>query len=163
VPQGAVVVSTPPPLTPLPPHCRRTAAGHRSPTSSEKRRCRAGFLPLTVDEELRELSPPSPCPAGSLTIVGARPPPFAPPPPLWHRRQPCRDVRLGAVTASALRCAVAGRTGRGQPGERRPRAAHTGRAPRGRGPRTRCACGPSRRCERGPRVHYATGLSAVSA
>jgi hypothetical protein len=38
---------------PLPPLRRRTAAGHRSPTSSEKRHHRAGFLTLTVDEELR--------------------------------------------------------------------------------------------------------------
>jgi hypothetical protein len=38
---------------PLPPPHRRTVAGHRSPTSSEKRCRRAGFLPLTVDEELR--------------------------------------------------------------------------------------------------------------
>jgi hypothetical protein len=39
--------------SPSPPHRRRTTAGHRSPTSSEKRSRRAGFLLLTVDEELR--------------------------------------------------------------------------------------------------------------
>jgi hypothetical protein len=99
-----------------------------------------------------ELSPPPPCPAGSLTVVGARQPPFASPLPLWRRRRPRCDARPGAVTAPvcvALHRVVAGRAGRGRPGKRRPRAAHTGRTPRGRGPHTSCARGPSRRHEHG--------------
>jgi hypothetical protein len=35
-----------------------------------------------------ELAFRPPCPAGSLTVLGARPPPFAPSPSLWHRRRP---------------------------------------------------------------------------
>jgi hypothetical protein len=72
----------------------------------------------------------SPCPAGSLNVVGARLPLFALSPPLWRRRQLRRNARPGAVTApayAALRRAVAGHTGLGRPSERRPR-------PRGRGP-----------------------------
>jgi hypothetical protein len=84
---------------PLPPPHRRTAAGHRSPTSLEKLRRRAGFSPSLSTRSSGELSPPPPCPAGSLTVVGARPPPFAPPPPLWHHRRPSHDTRSGAVTA----------------------------------------------------------------
>jgi hypothetical protein len=124
-----------------PPRHHRTTAGHRSPTSSKGRCRRAGFILLAVDEELC-----SPCPTGSLTVVGARPPPFAPSLPLWCRRRPRHDARVGAVTApacAALHRAVAGRAGRGRPSERRP-------CPRGRGPRTRCARGLSRRRGRGP-------------
>jgi hypothetical protein len=44
-----------------------------------------------------ELFFPPPCPAGSLTIVGARPPPFAPPPPLWRHCLPRHNARPGAV------------------------------------------------------------------
>jgi hypothetical protein len=79
------------------------------------------------------------CPAGSLTVVGARPPPLTPSPLLWHRRQPCCDARTGAVTAPA--CAAL----------RRSRVA-VDRAPLGRGPRTCCARGPSRRRGCGPSV-----------
>jgi hypothetical protein len=64
-----------------------------------------------------------------------------------------RDACPGAVTApacTALRRAAVGPTGRGWPSKRRLRAAHMGHAPRGRGPRTRCARGPSRRREREP-------------
>jgi hypothetical protein len=71
-----------------------------------------------------------------------------------------------AVTApacAALRHAVAGRTGRGRPGKRRPSAAPTGCARAVKTGRTRCPRGLSRRRERGPRVHCASGLSAVSA
>jgi hypothetical protein len=88
-----------------------------------------------------KLSPP-PCPAGGLTVVGARPPPFAPPPPLWCRRRPRYDARPGAVTAPAcatLRRAILGRaahagraravnTGRARVGVCRARAVHMGRA-----------------------------------
>jgi hypothetical protein len=51
----------------------------------------------------------------SLTVVGARLPPFAPPLPLWHRHRPCCNARLGAVTSpacAALRRAIADRAGR---------------------------------------------------
>jgi hypothetical protein len=41
--------------------------------------------------------------------VGARPPAFAPPLPLWHRRQPRRDACPGAVTAPA--CAALAEAG----------------------------------------------------
>jgi hypothetical protein len=78
------------------------------------------------------------CPAGSLTVVGARPPPLVPSPPLWHRRRPRRDVRTGAVTAPA--CAALAEVGPASAGRAR---VAVGRAPRGRGPRTRCARGPS--------------------
>jgi hypothetical protein len=47
--------------------------------------------------------------------VGARPPPFVPPLPLWRRRRLRRDARPGAVTAptcATLRRAVTGHTGR---------------------------------------------------
>jgi hypothetical protein len=44
--------------------------------------------------------------------VGARPTPFAPPPPLWRHHQPRRDVRPGAVTAPA--CAALAERGFGQ-------------------------------------------------
>jgi hypothetical protein len=97
-----------------------------------------------------ELSSPPPCPAGSLTAVGARPPPFAPPPPLWRRRRPRRDTRPESGDRSGVRRAVVGRTGRGRPGKRRPRAAHTGHASTVNVGRTRCARGPSRRRGRGP-------------
>jgi hypothetical protein len=40
------------------------------------------FSPSPSTRSSGELYPPPPCPAGSLTVVGARPPPFAPPPPL---------------------------------------------------------------------------------
>jgi hypothetical protein len=62
------------------------------------------FFPSPSTRSSGELFSPPPCLAGSLTIVGARPPLFAPPPPLWRRRQPRRDARPGAVTAPA--CAV---------------------------------------------------------
>jgi hypothetical protein len=75
------------------------------------------------------------CPAGSLTVVGARPPPLVPSLPLCRHRRPRRDARTRAGTApscAAVRRAVAGRAGRGRPSDRRPR-------PRGRGP---CAAWP---------------------
>jgi hypothetical protein len=117
-----------PPATVAPPHQKNAAA---EPV----------FSPSLLMRSSGELSPPPPCPAGSLTVVGARPPLFVPPPPLWRRRWP----RPGAVTAPAcvaLRRAIAGRTGRGRPGKRGPRAMHTGHTPRGHGPRTHCARGP---------------------
>jgi hypothetical protein len=143
-----LTVAGPPQATVAPPHRKNATV-------------ELDFFPSLSTRSSGVLFPPPPCPAGSLTVVGARQPPFAPPPPLWRRRRPCRDARPGAVIApacTALRRAVAGRAGRGRPSEHRPRVAHpgrasavnTGRAPRGRGPRTRCARGPSRRRERGP-------------
>jgi hypothetical protein len=61
-----------------------------------------------------ELAFRPPCPAGSLTVVGARPPPFASSPPLWRRRRLRHDARPGAVTAPvcvALRRTIAGNVG----------------------------------------------------
>jgi hypothetical protein len=135
-----LTVAGPPPATVAPPHQKNATA---EPV----------FFPSPSMRSSGELSPPSPCPAGSLTIVGARPPPIALPPPLWHHRRLRRDARPGAVTApacAALCRAVTGRACRGWPGKRRPCAAHRGRAPRGRGPRMLCARGPSRSRERGP-------------
>jgi hypothetical protein len=113
-----LAIAGPLPATVAPPHRKNSAA---EPV----------FSPSPSTRSSGELSPPPPCPAGSLTTVGARPPPFALPPPLWCRRRPCRDARPRAVNApvcAALRHAVAGRTGRGRPGKRMPSAAHTGRA-----------------------------------
>jgi hypothetical protein len=84
-----------------------------------------------------ELACRPPCPAGSLTVVGALPPPLAPSLPLWRRRRPRRDARTGAVTAPA--CAALAEAGPASAGRAR---VAVGRAPRGRGPRTRCARGP---------------------
>jgi hypothetical protein len=64
------------------------------------------FFPSPSTRSSGKLFPPS-CPVGSLTAVGARSPPFAPPLPLWCRRRPRRDTRLGAVTAPA--CAAPSR------------------------------------------------------
>jgi hypothetical protein len=146
-------VTGPSPATVAPP-CRKNAA------------VEPVFSPSPSTRSSGQLSPTPPCPAGSLTIVGARPPPFAPPPPLWHRRWPRHDTRPSAVTGPACatqRRAIAGHAGRGWPSKRRPHATHPGRAPRGRGPRTRCARGPSRHRERGPCVHCASRPSVVSA
>jgi hypothetical protein len=121
------------------------------------------FSPSPSTRSSGELSPPPPCLAGSLTAVGAQPPPFAPPLPLWRRRRPRRDAHPESGDHSGVRRAIVGHAGRGRPGKSRPRAAHTGRAPRGHGPCTRYARGPSRRRERGPHVQCATGPSAVSA
>jgi hypothetical protein len=40
------------------------------------------FFPSPSTRSSGELSSPPPCPSGSLTVVGARLPPFVPPPPL---------------------------------------------------------------------------------
>jgi hypothetical protein len=138
---------------PLPPHHRRTAAATVAPPRRKNAAAEPVFSPSPSMRSSGELSPPPSCPAGSLTVVGARPPPFAPPLPLWHRCRQRRDACPGAVTApacAALRRAIAGHAGRGRPGKRRSRAAHTGRASHGRGPRTRCAHGLSRHRECGP-------------
>jgi hypothetical protein len=128
-----LTVAGPPPATVSPPRRRNATA-------------KPEFFSSPSTRSSGELAFRPPCPAGSLTVVGARPPLFAPSPSLWHHRRPCRDARSGAVTApacAALRRAIAGRAGRGRPSERRPR-------PCGRGPRTRYARGPSRRRGRGP-------------
>jgi hypothetical protein len=54
------------------------------------------------------------CPAGSLTVVGARPPPLASSPPLWCRRRPRRDTRTGAGTAPACAALSRAASGMGQ-------------------------------------------------
>jgi hypothetical protein len=128
-----LAIVRPQPATVAPP-CQRDAAAEPD------------FFSSLSTRSFGELAFRPPCPAGSLTVVGAQPPPFAPSLPLWRRRWPCRDTRVGAVTApacAALRRVVAGRAGRGRPSERRPR-------PRGCGPRTRCSRGPSRRRGHGP-------------
>jgi hypothetical protein len=112
-----LAIAGPPPAIVAPPH-RRDAAAEPDFFSSPSTRSSG------------ELAFRPPCLAGSHTIVGARPPSFAPSPPLWRCRRPRRDARVGAVTApacAALCRAVAGRTGRGRPSEHRLR-------PRGRGP-----------------------------
>jgi hypothetical protein len=63
-----LAVAGPPPATVAPPHRKNAAA---EPV----------FSPSPSTRSSGELSPPPSCPAGSLTVVGARPPPFAPPPP----------------------------------------------------------------------------------
>jgi hypothetical protein len=78
-------IAGPPPATVAPPR-RRNAAAEPDFFSSPSTR-RSG-----------ELAFHPPCPAGSLTVVGARPPPFAPSSPLWRRRRPRCDARPGAVT-----------------------------------------------------------------
>jgi hypothetical protein len=104
----SLAIAGPSPATVAPPHRRDTAA-------------EPDFFSSPSTRSSGELAFRPPCPAGSLTLVGARPPPFAPSPPLWCRRRPCRDVCVGAVTApacAALRRAVAGHAGRGRPSER---------------------------------------------
>jgi hypothetical protein len=132
---STVSVAGPPPATVAPPRRKNAAA---EPV----------FSPSTRSSG--ELFSPSPNPVGSLTAVGARPPPFAPPPPLWHRRQPRRDARPESGDRSDVCHAVAGRTGRGRPGKRRPRAAPMGCASAVNAGRARCVRGPSRCHERGP-------------
>ncbi len=64
-----LAVARPPPATIAPPH-RGDAAAEPDFFSSPSTRSSG------------ELGCRSPCPMGSLTLVGARPPPFVPPPPL---------------------------------------------------------------------------------
>jgi hypothetical protein len=94
-----------------------TVAGPLPATVAQPRQRNAAaepeFFPSPSTRSSGELFFPPPCPADSLTVMGARPPPFALPPPLWHRR-------------SGMPRAVAGHTGRGRPSERRSRAAHPG-------------------------------------
>jgi hypothetical protein len=118
-------VTGPPPATVAPPRRKNTAA---EPI----------FSPSPSTRSSGELFSPSPCPTGSITAVGARPPPFAPPPLLWV-------------------------LDRGRPGKRRPRATHTGRASAVNVGHALCAHGPSWRRERGPRVHCASEPSVISA
>jgi hypothetical protein len=101
------------------------------------------FSPSPSTRSSSELFSPSPCPVGSLTAVGALPPPFAPPPPQWRRRRPHRNARPESGDRSGVRRAVAGCTGRGRPGKRRPCTAHTGRASVMNAGRARCPRGPS--------------------
>jgi hypothetical protein len=100
-------VTGPLPSTVAPPHRKNAAA-------------KPVFSPSPSTRSSGELFSPSPCPAGSLTAVGARPPPFAPPPPLWHRRRPHRDAHPESGDRSGVHRAVFGRTGRGRPDKRRP-------------------------------------------
>jgi hypothetical protein len=74
-----LVIAGPPPATVAPPR-RRDAAAEPDFFSSPSTRSSG------------ELAFRSPCLAGSLTIDGARLPPFAPSPPLWRRRRPRRAV-----------------------------------------------------------------------
>jgi hypothetical protein len=87
-------VAGPPPATVAPPHQKNAPA---EPV----------FSPSPLTRSSGELVSPSPCPAGSLTVKGARPLPFAPPLPLWRRRRLHHDARSGAVTAPA--CAAPSR------------------------------------------------------
>jgi hypothetical protein len=92
-------VAGPPPATVAPPHQKNAAA---EPV----------FSPSPSMRSFGELFSPSPCPAGSLTAVGAQLPPFAPPPPLWHRCWPRHDARPESGDRSGVRRAVTGRIGR---------------------------------------------------
>jgi hypothetical protein len=64
-----LVVIGPPSTTVAPPHRRDAAA-------------EPDFFSSVSTRSSGELAFRSPCPVGSLTVVGARPPPFAPSPPL---------------------------------------------------------------------------------
>jgi hypothetical protein len=59
-------------------HCRPPEPSPRQRTPPPIR----FFSPSPSTRSSGELSPPPPCPAGSLSTVGARAPSFAPPPPL---------------------------------------------------------------------------------
>jgi hypothetical protein len=145
-----LAVVGPPPATVAPPR-RRDAAAEPDLFSSPSMRSSG------------ELAFRPPCPAGSLTLVGARPPPFASSPPLWRRCRPRRGARAGAVTAPA--CTAPRRRG-----PRWPRPAQRAQAvpawpwavrPHGRGPRMRCARGPSRRRGRGPSATVHLGRARI--
>jgi hypothetical protein len=79
-----LAVVGPPPATVAPPRQRDAAA-------------EPDFFSSPSTRSSGELAFRSPCPTGSLTVVGARPPPFAPSPPLWcrHRPGPSVTVHLG--------------------------------------------------------------------
>jgi hypothetical protein len=110
-----LTIAGPSPATVAPPHRKSATA---EPV----------FSPSPSTRSSGELSPPPPCPAGSLTVVGARPPPFAPPLSQWRHRRLHRDARPGVVTAPL--CAALRRRG-----PRRPRLAQQAQA-------ARCAHGP---------------------
>jgi hypothetical protein len=80
-----LTIAGPPPATIAPPHQKNATV-------------EPDFLPSPSTRSSGELFSPPPYPAGSLTIVGARPPPFVPPPQLWRSHRPFRDVSPGAVT-----------------------------------------------------------------
>jgi hypothetical protein len=93
-----LTVAGPPPATVAPPH-RRNAAAEPDFFSSPSMRSSG------------ELAFHPPCPAGSLTIVGARPSPFAPSPPLWRHRRSRRDAwaalaEAGPASVGRARVAV---------------------------------------------------------
>jgi hypothetical protein len=64
-----------------PPPRRRTAAGCRSPHSSENAAADPVFPPFPSARSSGELPPPPTCPAGFLSAVGPRARSLAPPPP----------------------------------------------------------------------------------
>jgi hypothetical protein len=68
-------IAGPLPTTIAPPHRKNTGA---EPV----------FSPSPSTRSSGELFSPSPCPTGSLTVVGARPSPFAPPPSLCTWAEP---------------------------------------------------------------------------
>jgi hypothetical protein len=116
-----LTVTGPPPATVAPPRRRNATA-------------EPDFFSSLSTRSSGELFFPPPCPAGSLTIMGARSPLFAPPPPAMPRRAPGSVDRTG-VPRAAL--AEAGPTS-------------TGRASVLNAGRAHCACGPSLCHERGP-------------
>jgi hypothetical protein len=77
-----LTVTGPPPATVAPPRRKNTAA---EPDS----------FPSPSTRSSGELSSPPPCPAGSFTVVGARPPPFVPPSP--RGRGLCARVAVGCA------------------------------------------------------------------
>jgi hypothetical protein len=81
-------ITGPPPVTVAPPHQKNATA-------------ELVFSPSPSTRSSDELSPPPPCPVGSLTVVGARLPSFGPPPPLCHHR---RLRRCQLRTASVVPC-----------------------------------------------------------
>jgi hypothetical protein len=114
-------VAGPPPATVAPPRRKNAAA---EPV----------FSPSPSTRSSGELFSPSPCPAGSLTVVGARPPPFPPPPPLWYHRQLHRDARMKSGDRSGVR--------RAAPYRRLPHGPRPARQARA----ARCAHGPRALC-----------------
>jgi hypothetical protein len=136
-PPPLLTVTGPPPATVAPPRQRNTTA-------------EPDFFSSPSTRSSGELAFRPPCPAGSLTVVGARP-------PLWHRRRPCRDACPGAVTAPT-RCAAPSRPTLAEAG---PASAGRARVAVGRAP-VLCAWAeptPQAWAKR----HCASGPSVVSA
>jgi hypothetical protein len=155
-------------LSPLPGRLRRHEHEHGPPPATvapPRRRDTAAELDFFSSPSTRssgELAFCPPCPAGSLTVVGARPPPFVPSPPQWRRRRPRRDARVGAVTAPV--CAAPSRAvlaeagpasaGHARVAAGRTRAVHVGRVDAVGVGHTHCATGPSANSAQCTRLNF---------